>query len=61
MALQVRVRTLRKQQMACPAPRDFSYVTFSKTGEAFGSGLLVPRNHDGMTCATWGPWERGPL
>lgn len=47
--------------MACPAPRDFSYVTFSKTGEAFGSGLLVPRNHDGMTCATWGPWERGPL
>ena len=31
-------------------PRDFKYVTFSKTGEAFGSGLFVPRNHDGMAC-----------
>lgn len=31
-------------------PRDFSYVTFSKTGEAFGRGLTVPRNHDGMGC-----------
>ena len=31
-------------------PKDFRYVTFSKTGEAFGSGLVVPRNHDGMAC-----------
>ena len=31
-------------------PRDFRYVTFSKTGEAFGNGLVVPRNHDGMAC-----------
>jgi hypothetical protein len=31
-------------------PRDFKYVTFSRTGEAFGSGLVVPRNHDGMAC-----------
>jgi uncharacterized protein len=31
-------------------PKDFQYVTFSKTGEAFGSGLAVPRNHDGMAC-----------
>lgn len=31
-------------------PKDFHYVTFSKTGEAFGSGLAVPRNHDGMAC-----------
>ena len=29
-------------------PRDFSYVTFSKTGDAFGGGLLVPSRHDGM-------------
>jgi uncharacterized protein len=31
-------------------PKDFRYVTFSKTGEAFGSGLAVARNHDGMAC-----------
>ena len=31
-------------------PKDFRYVTFSKTGEAFGNGLAVPRNHDGMAC-----------
>src|SRR5688500_15262098 len=31
-------------------PRDFRYVTFSKTGEPFGGGLVVPRNHDGMAC-----------
>jgi hypothetical protein len=31
-------------------PTDFRYVTFSKTGDAFGGGLIVPRNHDGMTC-----------
>jgi hypothetical protein len=31
-------------------PKDFRYVTFSKTGETFGSGLIVPRNHDGMAC-----------
>ncbi|HWM41308.1 MAG TPA: alkaline phosphatase PhoX, partial [Burkholderiales bacterium] len=31
-------------------PKDFRYVTFSKTGDAFDSGLLVPRNHDGMAC-----------
>ncbi|HEY7386152.1 MAG TPA: alkaline phosphatase PhoX, partial [Beijerinckiaceae bacterium] len=31
-------------------PRDFKYVTFSRTGEAFGNGLVVPRNHDGMAC-----------
>lgn len=31
-------------------PRDFRYVTFSKTGETFDGGLVVPRNHDGMAC-----------
>jgi secreted PhoX family phosphatase len=31
-------------------PKGFKYVTFSKTGEEFGDGLVVPRNHDGMTC-----------
>ncbi len=31
-------------------PRDFSYATFSKTGDAFGDGLMVPRSHDGMAC-----------
>ncbi|HZO02367.1 MAG TPA: alkaline phosphatase PhoX [Burkholderiales bacterium] len=31
-------------------PKDFKYVTFSKTGETFGDGLVVPRNHDGMGC-----------
>jgi uncharacterized protein len=31
-------------------PKDFEYVTFSKTGEAFGNGLMVARNHDGMAC-----------
>ena len=25
-------------------------MTFSKTGDAFGGGLVVPRNHDGMAC-----------
>jgi uncharacterized protein len=29
-------------------PKDFSYVTFSKTGDAFGAGLVVPSRHDGM-------------
>src|SRR5262245_54837028 len=29
-------------------PKDFEYVTFSKTGDAFGYGLLVPARHDGM-------------
>jgi hypothetical protein len=29
-------------------PRDFRYVTFSKTGDAFGAGLVVPSRHDGM-------------
>lgn len=31
-------------------PKGFQYVTFSKIGEHFGNGLVVPRNHDGMTC-----------
>jgi uncharacterized protein len=29
-------------------PKGFEYVTFSKTGEPFGNGLLVPAAHDGM-------------
>lgn len=29
-------------------PKDFRYVTFSKTGDAFGAGLVVPSRHDGM-------------
>ena len=29
-------------------PRDFRYVAFSKTGDAFGAGLRVPSRHDGM-------------
>ncbi|MGH8640848.1 MAG: alkaline phosphatase PhoX, partial [Burkholderiales bacterium] len=36
--------------MILALPRGFEYVTFSKTGEMFGSGLIVPRNHDGMAC-----------
>jgi len=31
-------------------PRGFRYVTFSKTGDPFGNGLVVPRTHDGMAC-----------
>jgi len=31
-------------------PPGFQYVTFSRTGEVFGNGLVVPRNHDGMSC-----------
>ena len=31
-------------------PEGFQYVTFSRTGDAFGDGLAVPRSHDGMTC-----------
>ena len=31
-------------------PEGFQYVTFSKTGETFAPGLVVPRNHDGMAC-----------
>jgi secreted PhoX family phosphatase len=31
-------------------PKGFEYCTFSKTGEIFGNGLFVPRNHDGMAC-----------
>lgn len=31
-------------------PKGFEYSTFSKTGETFGNGLIVPRNHDGMAC-----------
>jgi secreted PhoX family phosphatase len=29
-------------------PKHFEYVTFSKTGDPFGSGLFVPGIHDGM-------------
>lgn len=29
-------------------PKDFRYATFSRTGEAFGDGLIVPSRHDGM-------------
>ena len=36
--------------MILALPRDFHYATFSKTGEPFGSGVMVPRNHDGMAC-----------
>jgi secreted PhoX family phosphatase len=31
-------------------PKHFHYATFSKTGDSFGGGLVVPRNHDGMAC-----------
>jgi secreted PhoX family phosphatase len=37
-------------EMILALPKDFRYVTFSKTGEAFGDGLVVPRSHDGMAC-----------
>src|SRR5688572_6996744 len=36
--------------MILALPKHFDYVTFSKTGDAFGGGLFVPRNHDGMAC-----------
>jgi uncharacterized protein len=29
-------------------PKGFEYCTFSKTGDTFGAGLLVPSRHDGM-------------
>jgi len=38
-------------------PKDFEYVTFSKTGDTFGNGLLVPSRHDGMA-AFDGPGHR---
>ena len=31
-------------------PKDFSYVTFSKTGDAFGAGLMVPRATTAWRC-----------
>ena len=31
-------------------PKGFQYSTFSRTAEAYGPGLSVPRNHDGMAC-----------
>ena len=37
-------------EMILALPKDFRYVTFSKTGEVFGDGLVVPRSHDGMAC-----------
>jgi hypothetical protein len=36
--------------MILALPKGFEYCTFSKTGEPFGNGLIVPRNHDGMAC-----------
>lgn len=36
--------------MVLALPKGFEYCTFSKTGETFSNGLLVPRNHDGMAC-----------
>lgn len=35
-------------QVILALPKDFQYVSFSRTGEAFGSGLIVPSRHDGM-------------
>lgn len=31
-------------------PEGFQYVTFSRTGERYAPGLVVPRSHDGMAC-----------
>src|SRR5688572_3285997 len=31
-------------------PAGFQYSTFSRTGENFAPGLVVPRSHDGMAC-----------
>ena len=31
-------------------PEDFSYITFSRTGDPMGDGTPTPRNHDGMAC-----------
>lgn len=38
-------------------PGGFEYCTFSRTGETFGNGLIVPRNHDGMAAFE----GRGPI
>ena len=37
-------------RMILALPKGFQYSTFSKTGDAYGPGLAVPRNHDGMAC-----------
>lgn len=34
--------------MILALPKGFEYCTFSKTGDTFGGGLLVPSRHDGM-------------
>jgi len=31
-------------------PEDFSYVTFSRTGDVMSDGFPTPRSHDGMAC-----------
>ena len=36
-------------------PQGFRYATFSRTGEAYAPGRLVPRSHDGMACFAAGP------
>jgi secreted PhoX family phosphatase len=47
-----RLHPLRDQDgnIVLALPAGFRYVTFSRTGENFDNGLIVPRNHDGMTC-----------
>jgi secreted PhoX family phosphatase len=40
----------RDGRVVLALPEGFEYVTFSRTGDAFGDGLKVPRSHDGMTC-----------
>jgi secreted PhoX family phosphatase len=40
----------RDGRVVLALPEGFEYVTFSRTGDAFGDGLQVPRSHDGMTC-----------
>ena len=40
----------REGRTVLALPEGFQYVTFSRTGEIVADGLVVPRNHDGMTC-----------
>ena len=38
----------REGRTVLALPEGFAYTTFSRTGEAYAPGLVVPRSHDGM-------------
>jgi secreted PhoX family phosphatase len=47
---ELRPRPDQDGRLVLALPGGFDYSTFSRTGERFGDGLVVPRNHDGMAC-----------